>query len=64
MAAVSFSTPGLRATASSLLSNTFVEDIGAYQKQLEAEFEEYEIELKNRDRSQELAGLDWQALEG
>ena len=62
MAAVSFSTPGLEQQPAAI-SNTFVEDIDAYQKRLEAEFNEYELELKNRDRSQELAQLDWQALE-
>lgn len=43
--------------------NTFVQDIAAYQQCLEAKFQDYENELKSRDRSQELAALDWQDLE-
>lgn len=42
---------------------TFVDDVAAYQQHLEAEFKDYEKELESRDRSQELAALDWQELE-
>ena len=42
---------------------TFVQSIARYKKHLDDEFQDYENELKSRDRSQELSALDWEELE-
>ncbi len=53
-----------QATNEVTLPKTFVESVAAYQRQLEDDFKEYGNELRGRERSHELAQLDWQELEG
>jgi hypothetical protein len=42
---------------------SFTEKVAAYQKSLDDQYNEFETNLKDRDRSQELAALDWEDLE-
>jgi hypothetical protein len=44
-------------------TGSFIERVAAYQKSLDEQYKEFETSLKDRDRSQELASLDWEDLE-
>jgi hypothetical protein len=43
--------------------STFVQDIESFEKELDNDFKQFEAQLESRDRTAELAALDWDDLE-